>query len=137
MYFRAERGFPSRSSGLGSTSIRSVLEKIFTIQPSNHPKNPTRLPIRNRLNFSFSKFLNRCHFAFLLKFSFFLIFLKVFVPPLFVYSFFYPHFFCVRPFFLRRLFVPPAFVSHCHLAITPKFSYFFNPPPHPPIQRNI
>ena len=35
--FRAERVLTSRSSGLGSTSIRSVLENFFTIQPSNHP----------------------------------------------------------------------------------------------------
>ena len=35
--FRAERGLTSRSSGLGSISIRSVLENFFTIQPSNHP----------------------------------------------------------------------------------------------------
>ena len=35
--FRAERGLSSRSSGLGSTWFRSVLENFCTIQPSNHP----------------------------------------------------------------------------------------------------
>ena len=44
----------SRISGLGSISIPKCTRKFLyhpTIQPSNHPTNPTRLQQRNRPNF--------------------------------------------------------------------------------------
>ena len=81
-FSRAERGFPSRSSGLGSTSIRSVLEKIFTIQPSNKSYTITN---------SESTFF--CHFV---NFLFFWINPFVLVYPQFFFNFldnFFPYFF--------------------------------------------
>ena len=134
-YFRVERGLTSRSSGLGSTSSRNVLENFFTIQPSK--------PLGNRVICGMVM-RNRRIFCPLLNFIFFLIhpftlvyhhfvssFCRIFFtpsPPFFKYFFDFLTSAYLQLFF-TPFFLPPDtfnFLSNC-MSFS-KLLFFFNYP---------